>query len=112
MAWSAKQRMTRVNRLRKRDGDRCWLCHDKFTAQRPATIDHAIPKGRGGTNHLSNLRLAHASCNRDRGMIVKTPPKAYQVRLAKLSLPPLGILELTAEMRVVAAEPQRLLTAA
>ena len=86
MAWTAKQRMWRVQAVRKRDGYRCWLCHKKFRGDFEITIDHAIPKARGGTNELSNLRLAHERCNHDRGAIQQTKPKAAQVRLEGFTL--------------------------
>jgi 5-methylcytosine-specific restriction endonuclease McrA len=31
------------------------------------TRDHVIPRSKGGTDHISNLRPAHHQCNRDRG---------------------------------------------
>lgn len=31
-----------------------------------ATLDHVIPKSKGGTLILSNLRLAHGRCNKAR----------------------------------------------
>ncbi|MFD1083875.1 HNH endonuclease [Micromonospora andamanensis] len=45
------------------DDDRCWLC-GKHGAN---TADHEIPLSRGGTNHRTNLRPAHKSCNSSRG---------------------------------------------
>ena len=32
-----------------------------------ATVDHIVPRSRGGTNCLTNLKLAHAFCNSLRG---------------------------------------------
>ena len=32
------------------------------------TIDHIIPKAKGGTNNILNLRLVHHKCNSDRGI--------------------------------------------
>jgi 5-methylcytosine-specific restriction endonuclease McrA len=47
-----------------------WTCHWCGTGQGtgdPWEVDHYIPLSRGGTNHVSNLRLAHRSCNRAKG---------------------------------------------
>lgn len=44
----------------------CWICKQKMKLQ-TATVDHIIPVSKGGTDHISNLRLAHASCNQRRG---------------------------------------------
>jgi 5-methylcytosine-specific restriction protein A len=50
-----------VNRKRilERDGHVCWLC-GRLGAD---TVDHVIPRARGGTNEDDNLRAAHAKCN-------------------------------------------------
>ena len=102
--WTAKEREWRIQALIRRDGKRCWLCGEGFgKKKRRVTIDHAIPKGRGGSNDLCNLRLAHECCNNDRGMIAQTPPRAARLRLATVKFP-LPVLELTAEMMVGSAE--------
>ncbi len=49
-----------------RDGENCWLC-GRFVAPRKRSLDHVIPKSKGGTNDIGNLRLAHKSCNGRRG---------------------------------------------
>lgn len=40
----------------------CQICHKKV-AWRKATVDHILPKDKGGTNHKYNLQLAHRTCN-------------------------------------------------
>lgn len=84
--WTAKERQWRIIALKRRDGLRCWLCHGRFHKHDPITIDHAIPKSRGGSNALHNLRLAHLSCNGERGDIQRTEPKAAAVRAANIRL--------------------------
>lgn len=99
---TARVRQWRIMRLRKRDGFHCWLCGQGFTGKSalgPVTIDHAIPKGRGGTNHLHNLRLAHQRCNQDRGMIEQTPPRTAMLRALNLTTR-MTVLELTSEMEL------------
>ena len=46
-------------------GDTCHLC------RRPGadTADHLVPRSRGGTDDLANLRPAHAGCNYSRGAL-------------------------------------------
>jgi 5-methylcytosine-specific restriction endonuclease McrA len=50
----------------------CWVCGelvDKTLSGRHPdgpTIDHVIARSRGGTNDISNLRLAHQRCNNAR----------------------------------------------
>jgi 5-methylcytosine-specific restriction endonuclease McrA len=56
--------------LRERDGWRCQLCGEAFLDPAPkrpdprsVTVDHVVAVIAGGTDELSNLRLAHAVCN-------------------------------------------------
>ncbi|NDE02585.1 MAG: HNH endonuclease [Gammaproteobacteria bacterium] len=62
--------------LADRDGDRCAICHQMVDLKiRSGTrgsdagpsIDHVIPRSRGGSDDLANLRLTHWGCNRKRG---------------------------------------------
>lgn len=53
---SAKDRILNKN---------CGICFKPIMDK--STIDHIIPKSKGGTNKLSNLQLAHLECNRKKG---------------------------------------------
>lgn len=56
--------------LMKRENARCWLCGKKIDWTRQGlrpSLDHVIPRSHGGTEHESNLRLAHVGCNAKRG---------------------------------------------
>lgn len=59
------------NRLRvlDRDGPHCAYCEEDFRDHnyKSFTLDHVIPKARGGSNHWSNLVLACGTCNRNKG---------------------------------------------
>ena len=46
-----------------RDGEGCWFCGDRLGED--ATIEHLIPKSKGGRNSLANYVLAHRKCNAD-----------------------------------------------
>lgn len=48
------------------DLDICWYCHDELTDDL-RTIDHVVPRARGGTNALGNLVLACRWCNSSKG---------------------------------------------
>jgi 5-methylcytosine-specific restriction endonuclease McrA len=85
--WNAKERQWRIVAIKKRDGFRCWLCGEKFGKGSVVTIDHAIPKARGGSNSLHNLRLAHEACNNERGCIVDAKPTAAKQRLMAMTPP-------------------------
>lgn len=45
----------------------CAICGGEFTKADPATVDHIVPKARGGTNDEQNLRVIHRSENSRRG---------------------------------------------
>ena len=50
----------------ERDGWRCHICGDTV-ARRDMSLDHLVPIARGGTHEMTNVRLAHLSCNVKRG---------------------------------------------
>ena len=60
-------------RLAERDGPGCWLCGADVDPAAPrgaswaGSVDHVVPRARGGGNEPGNLRLAHRSCNSRRG---------------------------------------------
>lgn len=66
---SARRRKRRriITRLVARDGGYCWMCKRPLVGGDGMTIDHVIPRSRGGTNWIGNLRLACGPCNRHRG---------------------------------------------
>ena len=55
--------------LGERDGWVCWLCDGAVDAEAPVgsphapTVDHVVPRSRGGATEPDNLRLAHRRCN-------------------------------------------------
>ncbi|WP_152203638.1 HNH endonuclease [Georgenia thermotolerans] len=59
-----------VGWLAARDGTDCSICGDPvdMTLRYPdgmcPSIDHVIPRAKGGTNDPENLALAHMQCNR------------------------------------------------
>ncbi len=50
-------------KLIERDGDGCWFCGTGLGDD--ATIEHLIPKSKGGRNSIANYVLAHRKCNAD-----------------------------------------------
>lgn len=57
---SGKDRRRRKRALVRRDGYRCRKCG---TTHGELTIDHVIPRSKGGSNRLENLQLLCATCN-------------------------------------------------
>jgi len=56
-----------------RDGGRCGVCHRsvkwgvRWNSRSAPTIDHIIPRARGGRHELLNVQLAHRGCNSSKG---------------------------------------------
>ncbi len=49
----------------------CHLCGKPFTDPNdPPVADHVIPRARGGSDEVDNLRAAHKSCNGRRGATI------------------------------------------
>jgi 5-methylcytosine-specific restriction endonuclease McrA len=68
--------LTRQN-LYKRDGYSCTYCGGK----KNLTIDHVVPRSRGGNNSWANLTTCCYECNSKKGD--KTPEEANMVLQAK-----------------------------
>jgi hypothetical protein len=67
-----------------RDDYRCQYC-SRFITFREATIDHVVPRSRGGKNHWTNCVTACKNCNRRKDN--KTPEEAGMKLLRKPGLP-------------------------
>lgn len=80
---SGPENLSKVDRLRSRDGDLCWLCNERmdFEAKpnsgRAWSIEHLIPACRHGPDTLENLVLCHPSCNR----VLRDRPLADKIKL-------------------------------
>lgn len=59
---NSKRRAAQKRTLLKRDGAVCTWC-GRITAPEDLTLDHIVPKSRGGRDHLRNLTLACVPCN-------------------------------------------------
>lgn len=71
MGWkTAKTKgAAKIRTIMKRDGNHCWLCGEPFSGAsgRKPSLDHVIPRSKGGSDRNENLKLAHTSCNNKRG---------------------------------------------
>lgn len=64
-----EQYATRKAQLIERDGKRCRHCG----TPRNLTIDHILPRARGGSGDLSNLQLLCRHCNERKGCALEDP---------------------------------------
>lgn len=59
--------------LAERDGAACWLCGNDVDPRAPhggphaGSVDHVVPRAKGGSDEDANLRLAHRQCHSRRG---------------------------------------------
>ena len=51
----------------KEAGGICSLCGEPIKYFSQSTIDHVVPKSKGGSDNDSNLKIAHDFCNRKKG---------------------------------------------
>ena len=49
----------------------CWLCGRTIVGQ--VSVDHVLPRSRGGSDDIENLRPAHLTCNVRRGNRMTAP---------------------------------------
>jgi 5-methylcytosine-specific restriction endonuclease McrA len=61
----ARARRNRAEAVVAMHGNTCWLCHRPIDGE--LTMDHVIPRSKGGRTIRDNLRPAHGKCNRRRG---------------------------------------------
>ena len=61
---NSKSRARKRKAILERDGPYCWWCEFPFTKDDPSTIEHIVPRSKGGTHDLENLANVHRRCNR------------------------------------------------
>jgi hypothetical protein len=89
--------------LGRRDHWTCWVCAGDVDpdavpgSPHAASVDHVIPRARGGTNDPANLRLAHRRCNGQRGSAV--PELDWPDRFAVFEPAPLWTTALRCQRR-------------
>lgn len=75
-ASSGRWRKALCDLLVERDGKACGICGEDVNVNIPSgpkgkdegpSVDHITPRSMGGKDELSNLRLTHWGCNRNRG---------------------------------------------
>jgi 5-methylcytosine-specific restriction endonuclease McrA len=75
-----------LGRLINAAGGRCTYCPrtvDRSDGPRGATIDHVVPRSRGGGDDLANLALACRRCNAEKGDQVAFELRVTAARAAR-----------------------------
>jgi 5-methylcytosine-specific restriction endonuclease McrA len=70
-----------VQALLDRDGECCFFCDEPLEGD--VTVEHLVAIAHGGPNHISNLFLAHQSCNSEAGHL-SAPEKIARAIAARL----------------------------
>ena len=66
--WSGRKRMRMAALVKETYPPICWLCHAPITSDAEYSIDHVLPRSKGGSVwDIDNLRPAHLRCNLSRG---------------------------------------------
>lgn len=72
--WARGRERSRIRRsVYERDGNRCYICGvqvrkkagRKHKKHRP-TLDHVIPRSRGGSDDADNLKVCCSGCNQEK----------------------------------------------
>lgn len=70
---NAPVKLSKLDELRARDGDVCWLCAGRLdfsavpNSGKAPTREHLVAVSRGGPDTLDNLVLCHPGCNKQLG---------------------------------------------
>lgn len=73
-----RRRMWAIRQLIAKYGNICFLCEEPIEKKQDITIDHWIPRVEGGSDDITNLRLAHDECNADKGRMLPEEWEALQ----------------------------------
>jgi hypothetical protein len=72
----------RRKKLMERDGDGCWFCGQPLGSD--VTLEHLVPRSRGGGNDAANCVLAHAKCNQDAANLSISEKVELRAKLTKV----------------------------
>ena len=75
-----------------RDGNRCQYCSKVFSTEN-LTVDHIVPKSRGGEKSWTNLVTACKKCNQKKGC--RTPRECGMIPIHSPAKPRTNILKTT-----------------
>ena len=80
-----------------RDAHKCQYCYEKFPHSK-LTLDHVIPKSKGGDKSWGNLVTCCSKCNQKKGS--KTPEEANMKLLRVPTLPRFNVLRTKPHVKI------------
>lgn len=80
----ARKKPVLVRTLLERDGNECFYCGGAME-DGAESLEHLLPRAHGGSNHISNLALAHDACNKEAGhlSVVEKVKMRDRIRIAR-----------------------------
>jgi len=57
-----KSKALKIKKIVSKKGCHCFFCGNSVDYSK-ITVEHLHPRSKGGTNHISNLEIAHSYCN-------------------------------------------------
>jgi 5-methylcytosine-specific restriction endonuclease McrA len=78
------------NRLWREQGQECAYCKKKVR-RKNATIDHIVPRARGGTNAVTNKVVTCRACNESKGDLLLSEWVENIYSVANMRLAQLGV---------------------
>jgi 5-methylcytosine-specific restriction endonuclease McrA len=82
----------------QRDHNTCQYCTKKFT-DKELTLDHILPKSRGGQNTGDNLVAACKKCNQKKGD--RTPLESGMIPMTKPKVPKNNLVKITPYLKKI-----------
>ena len=69
--WISKKQALKTKSIQRYGFIRCEICGEEINTKTKSkkkrlSIDHIVPKSRGGSNDIDNLQLSHCKCNSDK----------------------------------------------
>jgi 5-methylcytosine-specific restriction endonuclease McrA len=89
MSWGGRRVQKAWREVAGLHGSVCWICEEPIitTGLPPRhrlgpSVDHVVPRSKGGSDHIANLRPAHLGCNSRRGNRSSKPRRIAESRMA------------------------------
>lgn len=61
----------------------CEYCHKPITSIDELTIDHTVPRSKGGSDAIENLQPMHGKCNSEKGSSMPTTAPEQEISLTQ-----------------------------
>lgn len=70
-SYRGKEKSWTRRALIRAHGCACGICGNEIERMEDVTLDHIMPRYKGGGDEITNLQLAHEDCNRAKGQMTE-----------------------------------------